>query len=62
MQVCARKQGVGCINKIDNCSSPTAAWQLKLSLVTLDIVNISFKIYGAFYLRGPKYFTAPYYV
>lgn len=49
------------INTIDNGSSPTAAWQVKLLLATRDIVTISFKIYGGFYLRGPKYFTSPCY-
>lgn len=53
-----RKQLAFTINAINNISSPTAAWQLELSLATLDIGNISFRIYWAFYFGAPKYFAA----
>lgn len=33
-----------------NCSGPTATRQLRLPLVTLDIVNNSFKLYSVFFI------------
>jgi len=53
-----RKQLVFTINELNNINCTAAVGLEELSLATLDIGNISFRIYWAFYLRGPKYFAA----